>query len=110
MFSFRDTIAATLLGIQIPANDSPSNDVSQKKGKKKSNKKKAPKKKKQDTMKDENDDNDDGFESLSDGSASDIEIIMPSVGVTSTQSTTAADAKVTSALLYQFESTQIGEY
>ena len=111
MFSFRDTIAATFLGVQPAAPDSSNSSVNEKKGKKKTHKKKTPKNCKRvihiDAANAANLDVDAGMESTSEDSiaSAEEEVDITNFGANNNPPT---DAKVTSALIYQFESTQIG--
>lgn len=112
MFSLRDTLAAILLGVQIPSNDSPSSTsaTGPKKGKKKANKKKSKKTKVEVRQQaDEDDDND--YESLSDSSEKaddDDDEVFPGVSVVSTQGPSES-AKLAATMIYNYESTQLGE-
>jgi hypothetical protein len=109
MFTLRDTLVSALLGVQIPSADSSSDSATgPKKSKKKSHKKKAKKNSKvvdgkvvggasKGSEDSENEDSDDDEEVVDIGH----------FGASEAQS---HEAKAISALVYQFESTQIGTY
>lgn len=109
MFSLRDTLAAAFLGVPMPK-DNNATAVGVKKGKKRSNKKKSKKAKAEVKHQDEDDDND--YESLNDGSDkedADEDELIPGVAVISAQTTSSESAKLAAALIYQYESTQLGK-
>jgi len=110
MFSLRDTLAAVLLGVQMPSNDSPTTSATgAKKGKRKSNKKKS-KKPKAEVRQQAEEDDDNDYESLSDSSekADDDEEVFPGVSVVSTQGPSES-AKLAATMIYYYESTQLGK-
>lgn len=111
MFSLRDTLAAVLLGVQMPSNDSPTTSATgAKKGKKKTNKKKS-KKPKAEVRQQAEEDDDNDYESLSDSSEKaddDEEEVFPGVTVASTQGPSES-AKLAATMIYNYESTQLGK-
>lgn len=114
MFSLRDTLAAILLGVQMPGNDSNNNPVpTAKKGKKKSHKKKS-KKSKAEINQTQEDDDDNDYESLSDSSEKgqlddEEEEFIPGVSAAVTSGQTQNEStKLAAAMIYQYESTQLG--
>ena len=114
MFTLRETLAASLLGIQIsnPEVDTV-NGIKKSNSKKKAHKKK-PKKKKLDAR--DREEEEEEFESIVDGQSvqvdsEDDEEVVPGAALTLSHvaSTQAAAAKKASVLAYQYESTQIGK-
>jgi hypothetical protein len=106
MFSLRDTIASALLGVQITSVDS-SNDSSSgaKKNKKKPHKKKTKKSSKAEERKAVSGTSKESDDTESEDSDDDAVADIGHFGASEAQS---HEAKVISALVYQFESTQIG--
>lgn len=114
MFSLRDTLAAVLLGVQMPSNDSNNNPAPvAKKGKKKSHKKKS-KKSKPEIQQSQEEDDDNDYESLSDSSdkeqQDDEEELIPGVSVVASSTQGQSEStKLAAAMIYHYESTQLGE-
>ena len=111
MFALRDALASVLLGVQAPSNDSQTDlSTAAKKSKKKAHKKKS-KKPKPEVKQQQEDDDDNDYESLSDASEAvdfDDEELIPGVGAALTQSSSES-SKIAAALIYQYESTQLGK-
>jgi hypothetical protein len=109
MFSLRDTIASALLGVQFSPEEETVNSTGDKKGKKKAHKKRASKTKaKADAQRTSapNTVNETGSDSDEDADSDEDDADITNFGNNSAQ---AIEAKTTSALFHQFESTQIGK-